>query len=35
VVLRDNPAADISAVRTVERVMIAGRWVEVAKYRGY
>jgi imidazolonepropionase-like amidohydrolase len=35
VVLRDNPAADIAAVRTVERVMVAGRWVEVAKYRGY
>ena len=33
VVLRDNPAADIAAVRTVERVMVAGRWVEVAKYR--
>jgi imidazolonepropionase-like amidohydrolase len=35
VVLRDNPAADIAAVRTVERVMVAGRWVEVDKYRGY
>jgi imidazolonepropionase-like amidohydrolase len=34
-VLGDNPAVDIRAVRTVERVMAAGRWVEVAKYRGY
>ena len=35
VVLRDNPAADIAAVRTVELVMVAGRWVQVDKYRGY
>jgi imidazolonepropionase-like amidohydrolase len=32
VVLRDNPAASISAVRTVERVMVAGRWVDRSKY---
>jgi imidazolonepropionase-like amidohydrolase len=35
IVLRDNPAADISAVRTVERVMSDGRWIDVAKYRSY
>jgi imidazolonepropionase-like amidohydrolase len=35
VVLRDNPAASISAVRTVERVMVAGRWVDRSKYSGY
>ena len=35
VVLRDNPAASISAVRTIERVMVAGRWVDRAKYLGY
>ena len=35
IVLRDNPAADISAVRTVERVMADGRWVDVGKYRSY
>jgi imidazolonepropionase-like amidohydrolase len=35
VVLRDNPAASISAVRTVERVMVAGRWVDRKKYAGY
>jgi imidazolonepropionase-like amidohydrolase len=35
VVYRGNPAADISAVRTVDRVMTAGRWVDVARYREY
>ena len=35
VVLDGNPAADISAIRRVERVMVAGRWVDVGKYRGY
>jgi imidazolonepropionase-like amidohydrolase len=35
VVYRGNPAADISAVRTVDRVMTAGRWVDVARYRDY
>jgi len=35
VVLGDNPAVDISAVRKVERVMVAGRWVDVSKYRSY
>ncbi len=35
VVLDGNPAADISAIRKVERVMVAGRWVDVGKYRTY
>lgn len=35
VVLRDNPAHNISAVRTVDRVMVAGRWVRVSGYRAY
>jgi imidazolonepropionase-like amidohydrolase len=35
VVLRDNPLRDISAIRTVERVMVAGHWVDVARYRAY
>jgi len=35
VVLDGNPVADISAIRKVERVMVAGRWVDVGKYRGY
>ena len=35
VVLQGDPAADIRAIRTVERVMVDGRWVDVAKYAGY
>jgi imidazolonepropionase-like amidohydrolase len=35
VVLRDNPARDIAAVRSVERVMAGGRWVDVDRYRKY
>jgi imidazolonepropionase-like amidohydrolase len=35
VLLRDDPARDIKAIRSVERVMVAGRWVDVGKYREY
>jgi imidazolonepropionase-like amidohydrolase len=35
VVLRDNPAWNIAGVRTVERVMVGGRWVDVSRYRTY
>ena len=35
VVLRGQPDRDVSAVRTVERVMVAGRWIDTAKYRLY
>jgi imidazolonepropionase-like amidohydrolase len=35
VVYRGNPAADISAVRTVDRVMVEGGWIDVKRYRGY
>lgn len=35
VVLRDQPDRDVSAIRTVDRVMVAGRWVDIAKYRDY
>ena len=35
VVLDGNPAAGISAIRKVERVMVAGRWVDVGKYSTY
>jgi imidazolonepropionase-like amidohydrolase len=35
VVLRDNPARNIAAVRTVERVMVGGRWVDLSRYRTY
>lgn len=33
VVFSRDPTRDITAVRTVERVMVAGRWVDVARYR--
>ena len=35
VFLRDNPARNVSAIRTVERVMVAGKWVDVGRYRKY
>jgi imidazolonepropionase-like amidohydrolase len=35
VVLREDPSRDISAIRSVERVMVAGRWVDVGRYRKY
>jgi len=35
IVLGAPPDRDVSAIRTVERVMVAGRWVDVAKYRRY
>ena len=35
VVLSGDPSRDISAVRRVERVMVGGQWVDVAKYGKY
>jgi imidazolonepropionase-like amidohydrolase len=35
VILRGDVSRDISAIRTVERVMVGGKWVDVAKYRTY
>ena len=35
VVLRGQPDRDVSAVRTVDRVMVAGRWIDTTKYRTY
>jgi imidazolonepropionase-like amidohydrolase len=35
VVLERDPSRDISAIRTAERVMVAGKWIDVAKYRTY
>lgn len=35
VVLRDNPMRSISAVRSVDRVMVAGKWIDIARYAGY
>jgi imidazolonepropionase-like amidohydrolase len=34
-VFRDDPSANIAAIRTVERVMAGGRWVDVRRYREY
>jgi imidazolonepropionase-like amidohydrolase len=33
VVLRGQPDRDVTAIRSVERVMVAGRWIDVARYR--
>ena len=35
VVLRGDASRDISAIRSVERVMVGGKWVDVTKYRTY
>lgn len=35
VILRADASRDISAVRTVERVMVGGMWVDVGRYRTY
>ena len=35
VILRGDVSRDITAIRTVERVMVGGKWVDVAKYRTY
>jgi imidazolonepropionase-like amidohydrolase len=35
VVLKDDPSRDIKAIRSLERVMIAGKWVDVERYRKY
>lgn len=35
VVLRDDPTRNISNIRTVERVMIAGQWIDIDRYRKY
>lgn len=35
VVLRGQPDRDISAIRAVDRVMVAGRWVDTARYRAF
>ena len=33
VVLRADPSRNISAIRRVDRVMVAGQWIDVARYR--
>jgi imidazolonepropionase-like amidohydrolase len=35
VVLSGDPIRNIAAIRTVERVMTGGRWIDVARYRQY
>lgn len=35
VVLRDDPDRSISAIRSVERVMVGGQWIEPARYRDF
>jgi imidazolonepropionase-like amidohydrolase len=35
VVLRGQPDRDVTAIRTVERVMVGGQWIDTAKYRAY
>jgi imidazolonepropionase-like amidohydrolase len=35
VVLRGQPDRDISAIRTIDRVMVSGQWVDTAKYAKY
>jgi imidazolonepropionase-like amidohydrolase len=35
VVLRGDPSRNISDIRTVERVMVDGKWIDVSRYRSY
>jgi imidazolonepropionase-like amidohydrolase len=35
VVLRENPATSIKAIRTVDRVMVGGTWIDAARYSKY
>jgi imidazolonepropionase-like amidohydrolase len=35
VVLRGDPSRNISDIRTVERVMVDGKWIDVLRYRSY
>jgi imidazolonepropionase-like amidohydrolase len=35
VVVKDDPSRDIKAIRSLERVMIAGKWVDIERYRKY
>ena len=35
VVLQRDPSADIHAIRTVDRVMLGGKWVDVQRYRSW
>lgn len=35
VVLRDDPLRGIAAVRSVDRVMVAGKWIDIRRYSKY
>jgi imidazolonepropionase-like amidohydrolase len=35
VVLRADPSRNIYDIRTVERVMVGGRWIDLSRYRSY
>ncbi len=35
VVLRGNPAADISALRSIDRVMVGWIWIDLPRYRTF
>ena len=35
IVLRGDPSRDIAAIRTVDRVMVGGEWIDVGRYRQY
>jgi imidazolonepropionase-like amidohydrolase len=35
VVLRRDPSRNISDIRTVERVMVGGTWIDLSRYRSY
>jgi len=35
IVLRGDPSRDIAAIRTVDRVMVDGRWIDVRRYQQY
>ena len=35
VVLREDPSRDITAIRSVQRVMVGGAWIDAARYRTY
>jgi hypothetical protein len=34
-VLAGDPTRNIAEIRTVQRVMAGGRWVDIARYRQY
>jgi imidazolonepropionase-like amidohydrolase len=35
VVFRDDPSSNIAAIRSVERVMVGGAWLDAGRYRAY